>query len=480
MVLVKRAFCAFTAFVTAMFCAFSFQPEVYCTDYQNAETRSFADRICELVNEARSELGLSPLYMTPVLCDIANTRAQEISVVFSHNRPDGSSCFSLVQNDPSINWYKLAENIAAGNSTPESTFNQWKNSSGHWKNITNPELTHIGIGVYYAPDSQYGWYWTQTFIASDQTFNGQYLPESSPVVTTAPIETSPPEQPTEPYIPPATDPPVTQPEVTEPQTEPYSETTSSETTTSEEITTSETTTTVTVTENISVVTYIPDNGYQDDDMKAYAENLCELINNAREKAGIPKLYMAPVLCDIANVRARETLVKFDHYRPDGSKCFTVFDEYPEIVMRSATENIARGSSTPEKLFQKLKDTSAVTDQELTHIGVGVYYAPDTDYGWYWAIIMIESFQEYEGQYFPQFDQSPVPKCSGDLNGDAKINGYDYILLLRYYFAGYEFSPQQIKSADLFKDDLITISDLVVLNRYILGRYKTLPITLDML
>ena len=94
--------------------------------------------------------------------------------------------------------------------------------------------------------------------------------------------------------------------------------------------------------------------------------------------------------------------------------------------------------------------------------------------------MIESFQEYEGQYFPQFDQSPVPKCSGDLNGDAKINGYDYILLLRYYFAGYEFSPQQIKSADLFKDDLITISDLVVLNRYILGRYKTLPITLDML
>lgn len=49
-------------------------------DANSAEQRDFnemADEVCILVNEARAEAGLEPLYMVPYLCDAANVRARE-------------------------------------------------------------------------------------------------------------------------------------------------------------------------------------------------------------------------------------------------------------------------------------------------------------------------------------------------------------------------------------------------------------------
>jgi len=52
------------------------------------------------------------------------------------------------------------ENLAAGNSTAQATFEQWKNSSGHYANMINSSYKSIGIGCF----SQDGvTFWCQVF-----------------------------------------------------------------------------------------------------------------------------------------------------------------------------------------------------------------------------------------------------------------------------------------------------------------------------
>ena len=74
--------------------------------------------------------------------DTADVRAAELEVLFSHDRPDGSS-FSYAFPDDTSDW---AENIASGQTTPEEVMESWMNSPGDRKNILNPELTSIGVG----------------------------------------------------------------------------------------------------------------------------------------------------------------------------------------------------------------------------------------------------------------------------------------------------------------------------------------------
>ena len=57
----------------------------------------------------------------------------------------------------------VGENIAAGNASASKTFNQWKSSPDHDKNMRDKNFAEIGIGRADKNDSKYGWYWTTTF-----------------------------------------------------------------------------------------------------------------------------------------------------------------------------------------------------------------------------------------------------------------------------------------------------------------------------
>lgn len=148
---------------------------------EQPDYNAMAEEIAILVNEARSEAGLKPLYMVPYLNDVANVRARECIETFSHNRPNGESFITALDTNL-VSFNAVAENIAAGCSTAEATFNQWKNSEQHWKSIMNPDYTHIGVGVCYEPNSTYRWYWEQFFIGNGNVLEGQYLPERYKVV----------------------------------------------------------------------------------------------------------------------------------------------------------------------------------------------------------------------------------------------------------------------------------------------------------
>ena len=129
--------------------------------YQNY-TQFFGEKVVELVNEERANYGLSPLVSDWDLKNAAFMRAQELTQYFSHTRPDGSDCFSIL-DELGISYGAVGENIAGGQWSPELVMESWMNSTGHRENILNADYTRIGVGCFYDPYSDWGYNWVQIF-----------------------------------------------------------------------------------------------------------------------------------------------------------------------------------------------------------------------------------------------------------------------------------------------------------------------------
>ncbi len=124
----------------------------------------FAYRVFELVNAERAKNGIAPLVWSDDLAAVAYAHSKDMNdrQFMSHNNPDGKSPFDRMK-DYGLSYSRAAENIAAGQKTPEAVMQGWMNSAGHRANILNPELKMLGVG-YYAGDGPYGSYWTQCFM----------------------------------------------------------------------------------------------------------------------------------------------------------------------------------------------------------------------------------------------------------------------------------------------------------------------------
>ncbi len=115
-----------------------------------------------LTNRERLKEGLSPVTSTDLIQQACDIRAEEINTLFSHDRPNGSDCFSLLDELP-FPWVSRAgENISAGRNNSAEVVNAWMNSSGHRANILRGEFIHMGAG-YYLGGAPYGKYWVQMF-----------------------------------------------------------------------------------------------------------------------------------------------------------------------------------------------------------------------------------------------------------------------------------------------------------------------------
>ena len=138
-----------------------------------------ANNIAVMINDERKSLGLREICVVPYLQECAEIRAKEASEYYSHTRPNGEYCSTVIDYDKFEYGY-FSENLACGKSTVYDTFLQWRNSEKHWAAITNANITHMGIGVFYDPNSEYGWYWCQIFTNDIQGIvehEGQYIPE---------------------------------------------------------------------------------------------------------------------------------------------------------------------------------------------------------------------------------------------------------------------------------------------------------------
>ncbi|MCM1315300.1 MAG: CAP domain-containing protein [Alistipes senegalensis] len=154
---------------------------------ETSDYTAMTERLVYLVNEARTESGLEPIYAVPYLNELAEERAEECMNNPIQARIGGNSFITIVDYDIAP-WSTAAEIVASGMATPEETFEQWKNSPSQWSAIMNPDFTHMGVGVTYDPESENGWYWEQLFITvdvferPDGDIEGQYLPDEFQIV----------------------------------------------------------------------------------------------------------------------------------------------------------------------------------------------------------------------------------------------------------------------------------------------------------
>ena len=125
------------------------------------DSSEFAQEVLRLVNIERAKVGARPLELLDELTERANIRAGEIVQSFSHTRPNGSNCFSVLKG---INYHTVGENIAAGQTSPEDVMDSWMNSQGHRENILNPSFKYLGLGYAYNEYSTYKNYWVQLFM----------------------------------------------------------------------------------------------------------------------------------------------------------------------------------------------------------------------------------------------------------------------------------------------------------------------------
>lgn len=125
-----------------------------------SQSLSYEEQVVALVNAERAKEGLPALTMDAKLQEAARARAKETVTLFSHTRPNGTSCFTILQ-EYGISYRYAGENIAYGQRSPEEVVNAWMNSEGHRANIMSKNFTTIGIGYYQTANGTK--YWSQLF-----------------------------------------------------------------------------------------------------------------------------------------------------------------------------------------------------------------------------------------------------------------------------------------------------------------------------
>lgn len=129
---------------------------------QPADTVSaYEQEVFDLVNQIRAENGLEPFVYNATLAQVARAHSQDMidRGFFDHTNPDGDGPGDRV-SAAGVRWSQVAENIAAGQRTPEEVVTSWMNSPGHRANILG-SCKELGVGL--ALGGSYGCYWTQCF-----------------------------------------------------------------------------------------------------------------------------------------------------------------------------------------------------------------------------------------------------------------------------------------------------------------------------
>ncbi|SET21791.1 uncharacterized protein, YkwD family [Oceanobacillus limi] len=136
------------------------EPETNRPSTQGQGLNDFEQAVVELTNEERRSAGLNELEVDATLSETARAKSEDMQAndYFSHNSPTYGSPFDMMSQF-GVSYRSAAENIAAGQQSPEAVVQAWMNSEGHRENILNGGFTHIGVGF-----EDQGNNWTQMFI----------------------------------------------------------------------------------------------------------------------------------------------------------------------------------------------------------------------------------------------------------------------------------------------------------------------------
>ena len=125
--------------------------------------------IVDRTNALRRENGVAVLRVNDRLMQAAQVRANEMAThtVYSHTRPDGRK-FNTVTDCPYMaeNIHRIADWTLSEQTLAEQAVADWNASTTHHKNMLNPKLSEIGIGLARGVNDNGNpcWYCVQLFL----------------------------------------------------------------------------------------------------------------------------------------------------------------------------------------------------------------------------------------------------------------------------------------------------------------------------
>ena len=106
--------------------------------------------IIDRTNALRKENGVAVLRVNDRLMQAAQVRADEMAAhtVYSHTRPDGRK-FNTATDCPYMaeNIHRIADWVLSDQTLAERAVADWSASTTHNKNMVNPKLSEIGVGL---------------------------------------------------------------------------------------------------------------------------------------------------------------------------------------------------------------------------------------------------------------------------------------------------------------------------------------------
>ena len=147
------------------------QPEVTTpADDVDAMKQDIVDR----TNALRREKGVAALRVNDKLMQAAQVRADEMAAhtVYSHTRPNGGK-FNGVTDCPYMaeNIHRIADWVLSDQTLAERAVADWSASTTHNKNMVNPKLSEIGVGLARGVNDNGDpcWYCVQLFLYDGYT-----------------------------------------------------------------------------------------------------------------------------------------------------------------------------------------------------------------------------------------------------------------------------------------------------------------------
>lgn len=251
-----------------------------------------------------------------------------------------------------------------------------------------------------------------------------------------------------------------------------------------------------------------------------------LVNVERMNEGLAPLTMFAAMQTATDIRALEIVESFSHTRPDGTDCFTVFDEVG-VNWSSVGENIAAGQQTPAAVMNSWMNSSGhranILNSGFKHIGVGYTYSQGSAYGAYWVQLFCTgwgcNYTSFEilgeldmtssvdalglaGRFtcgegacwmpltsamctgdttangvrtvtFSCFGLTASISCgsalpAGDVNGDGVVDISDALLAMRYAMGIANLTADQLGRANVNGDNSVDISDALIIMRLAMG------------
>lgn len=191
----------------------------------------------------------------------------------------------------------------------------------------------------------------------------------------------------------------------------------------------------------------------------FAAQELECLNEQRRANGKSELVMTEELQKTAMQRAAESVIYFNHTRPNGKACFTAFPWYKS----DAGENLAKGQTSPEKVTTSWMNSPGhranMLSGDFSAVGIGcIYY----DGLFYWAQCFTDtgtgssyvSLTSQEGTVTVEYStdvvsSSTVNKVKGSSNKSGSTQKLDSTTMYRLYnpWSGEHFYTANLDEVD---------------------------------